>query len=160
MIFVTIGTQEPFDRLIEVVDQIAGKSNEKFIAQTFGGKHEVKNMEVREFLNPKEFSEIFDRARLIISHAGMGTIISSLSNKKPIVVMPRNASLKEHRNDHQMATAKEFKELQYLHVAMDEKELRSIIWDLLSQKEIQPLHNLGEYASKELLGSLKEFINN
>ena len=59
----------------------------------------------------------------MIAHAGMGSIITALELGKPIMVMPRRASLGEHRNDHQVATAKRFAEQGRIMVAFNEKEL-------------------------------------
>ena len=92
---------------------------------------------------------------MVIAHAGMGTILSALKQDKPIIVVPRLASLKEHRNDHQMATAMRMDELGYVYVAYDKKQLR----DLLMQKDLKPLKHIGNQASDSLEKSLTEFID-
>ena len=154
MIFVTIGTQAPFDRFIKAMDEIAGLIDEPVIAQTFNGEYKAKNMKTFEFIPPDEFSKLFSEARLVVSHAGMGTIISALVQNKPIVVMPRIAALKEHRNEHQLATTKEFEKLGYIHVAHDETDLKNLIL----HTEIKVLHSISQYASKELTDSIRGFI--
>lgn len=53
-----------------------------------------------------EFDKLCHDARLIVAHAGMGTIISAMTKGKPIIVFPRIAALGEHRNEHQLATSK------------------------------------------------------
>lgn len=159
MIFVTTGTQEPFDRLLKIVDEIAGNnSQEKVIAQAINDTYKVKNIELCSFLDPEKFDAVFKKARLVISHAGMGSIISALTYKKPLVIFPRIAKLGEHRNEHQLATANKFKELGYVHVAENEEELVKILEKLLQKKELTPLFELGEYASGDLVKSLKDFI--
>lgn len=158
MIFITTGTQEPFDRLLKTMDEIAGNLNEKVIVQALKGDYVVKNMEFIEFLDPKEFKDIFEKSRLIVSHAGMGTIISALTAEKPIVVMPRKAQLNEHRNDHQMATASKFNKLGYVIVAQDEVGLKEIVSEMLIRNELKPLYKLEKYASCHLIDSIKEFI--
>ena len=104
MIFVTIGTQTPFDRLIKIIDNIALEINEPIIAQVYNSQYKAQNIQTIDFLSPKEFNDLFEKARLIISHAGMGTIITALLKCKPIIIYPRLASLGEHRNDHQIYT--------------------------------------------------------
>src|SRR5215217_2444665 len=111
MIFVTIGTQEPFDRLIKAIDELAPLLNMDIVAQVSNTVIEVKNMKALTFIPPDEFDNYFQQASLIISHAGMGSIITALTMNKPIIVMPRLASLGEHRNEHQTATAKKFEKL-------------------------------------------------
>ena len=62
------------------------------------------------------------RAKVIVAHAGMGSIISALELGKPIVVMPRHGALRETRNDHQVATAKRFGAQGRVVVAQDEHD--------------------------------------
>lgn len=159
MIFVTIGTQEPFDRLIKFADTILPNlTNTEIVAQVFQTQYKVKNITAKTFLSPNEFDLLFKKADLIISHAGMGSIISALTLGKPIIVIPRIASLGEHRNDHQLATAKEFEKLGYIHVAYDEQQLQNKLVELFSRSSMEPLHRLGEWASNDLINSLKEFL--
>ncbi|GGG28289.1 glycosyltransferase [Pontibacter amylolyticus] len=158
MIFVTTGTQEPFDRLLRVVDVIALKIPDiKIVAQTSKSQYKVANIYLHDFLSPVEFNTLFDKAQLIVAHAGMGTIISALVHNKPILVLPRLAKYGEHRNDHQLATAKAFEKLQYLHVAYSEEELESKILPLI-KGHMSCNHKIGKYASQQLIASLKNFI--
>lgn len=158
MIFVTIGTQEPFDRLIKAVDEIAPLLGQlEIVAQVSKSNYKVKNMQTLDFASPTDFNTYFEKASLIISHAGMGTIISALEKGKPIVVLPRLLKFNEHRSDHQLATAKRLVELNYVHVAFDEAELKDKIFNLLNTRS-QPLHKLGKYASDQLLHSVQNFI--
>lgn len=154
MIFVTIGTQAPFDRFIKIVDEIAVNLNEEIIAQTYKSQYNAKNIKTIDFLAPDEFNKLFKEAKMIVAHAGMGTIISAMQQQKPIIIFPRIAALGEHRNEHQMATAKKMKELGYVHVAFNEKELKS----LLLSKDITCLHKLSDSASQSLIDSLSDFI--
>lgn len=155
MIFVTVGTQLPFDRLIRAMDELAPLlGGERIFAQTKGGHYKPRNIEVMDYLCATEFMELATKARLIVSHAGTGTIISALVNKKPIVIMPRLAFRGEHRNEHQLATAMKMDELQYVHVAYDNKQLR----DFILNDDMECLKELGETASDELVRSLTDFI--
>src|SRR5436190_2511423 len=125
MIFVTIGAQEPFDRLIKLVDEFAPQlKGIPIVAQISKSTYKVKNMKSFEFISPEEFEQYFQQATLLISHAGMGTIISALVNAKPLIVMPRLAKFGETRNDHQVATAQRFEALGYVNVAYNEEQLK------------------------------------
>ena len=154
MIFVTTGTQLPFDRLIKIIDELAPQLNEEVIAQVYQCGFTPKNIKTVDFLAPDEFNTLFDKARLIVSHAGMGTILSALQKEKPIIVFPRIAALGEHRNEHQLATANKFKELGSVYVAMNVDELRT----LLLCKDLMPLSEIGKYASQSLIESIEGFI--
>lgn len=154
MIFVTVGTQLPFDRFIKAVDEIAPDIDEPIIAQTINCTYQVKNIKTVSFLSPDEFNKLFKTARLIVAHAGMGTILSALNRQKPIIVMPRLAAYKEHRNDHQIATAMKLHELGYIHVAYDKEELQTLMCD----PNIRPLKIIGNAASRQLTESVFNFI--
>ena len=154
MIFVTIGTQAPFDRFIKIIDEVAPQINEEIVAQVHKCGFTPKNIKTVDFLAPDEFNNLFEKADLIISHAGMGTILSALQKHKPIIIFPRIAALGEHRNEHQLATAEKFKELGSVYVAMNEQELK----ELMLRKDLVPLHEIGAEASESLILSLEEFI--
>ena len=159
MIFVTVGTQGPFDRLVSVMDEIAGEMPEiAFVGQISKSNYRARNMKSFEFIGPAEFDKYFTAADLIVSHAGMGTIISAFEREKPIVIFPKLLSLGEHRNDHQMATARKLASLNYVHVAYTPRELKHKIFSILNG-ELNSLHRVGKYASSELINSLQTFIS-
>lgn len=101
MIFVAVGTQFPFDRLIQCVDEWAAEHGMPVHAQIAGGKYTPQHASWDRFMTTDDFNTRLNEASLIISHAGMGNIITALENSKPIIVMNRQHKLGEHRNDHQ-----------------------------------------------------------
>lgn len=155
MIFVTIGTQLPFDRLIRIIDNLAPQLDEEIIAQVYKRSFTPKNIKTVEFFAPDEFNDPFNKARLIISHAGMGTILSAMQKDKPIIIFPRIAAMGEHRTEHQLATARRFKEMGIVNVAMNEEELTTM---LLNGKQTT-LQHIGNSASPSLIQSIEEFID-
>lgn len=154
MIFCTIGTQAPFDRFVRIVDEVAANLDEEVIAQVYKSEYQAKNIKTIDFLSPDDFNKLFSNARLIVAHAGMGTIISAMCQHKPIIIFPRIAALGEHRNEHQLATAQKMKELGYVYVADNAKDL----WELLKTTNLKPLHDLGSVASKSLIDELRKVI--
>ena len=154
MIFVTIGTQAPFDRFVRIVDEVASQIDEDIVAQVYQCGFEPKNIKTVDFLAPDEFNELFAKARLIVSHAGMGTILSAMQQHKPIIIFPRIAALGEHRNEHQLATAQKFKEMGAVYVAMNDEELK----ELILRKDLKCLYEIGDHASKGLIKSIEDFI--
>lgn len=156
MIFVTIGTQAPFDRFIKAVDEIAADINEPIVAQVYKCDYKPEHIKTIDFLPPDEFNKMFNEARIVVAHAGMGTIISAMAKDKPIIIFPRLASLGEHRNEHQLATAMEFDDLGYVYVAFDKKQLK----ELMLNPDLKVLHHICNSASKELVASLSDYIRN
>lgn len=156
MIFITVGTDLPFDRMLKVIDTWAGENNRKDVfAQIGEGGWEPRHIAFSHFLQPPDFVERFKSASIIISHAGMGTILSALYHGKPILVMPKRASLGEHRNEHQTATAKRMMELGNVNVAFDEAELRE---KLDSLDSLAMPRQIGNSASDGLVSGLRDFI--
>jgi beta-1,4-N-acetylglucosaminyltransferase len=134
MIFLTVGTQFPFDRLVRAVDEAFEKGliDEKVFAQIGETSYKPKNFESAATLEKKVFDEQIKQASSIIGHAGMGTITMALDNQKPLLVMPRLKKYGEVVNDHQVAIAQKFEELGYLLAAYEAEGLQKGIRNLKS----------------------------
>lgn len=156
MIFVTVGTQLPFDRLVAAVDEwaAAGEDREVF-AQIGPSSLRPRHIAYEQFIAPAECSERMRAASAIVAHAGMGTILTALELGKPLLVMPRRAALGEHRNDHQLATVRRFSELGNVKAAFDEHELPGQL-DELDRGAGQPC--ISRDAPDEMLDALRAFI--
>lgn len=157
MIFVTVGTDLPFDRMMRVIDHWAAENNRSdLFAQIGEGGWEPPHIPFRNFLQPPEFRKMFEAADLIVSHAGMGTILTALHHGKPILVMPKRASLGEHRNEHQSATARHMMALAGVNVAFGEAELRN---RLDHPESLDAPVCIGATASPDLISALRNFIH-
>jgi len=132
MIFLTVGTQFPFDRLVQAVDNILdeGLIDEEIFGQIGESSYKPRNFESVASLEKKVFDEHLQAASSIISHAGMGTITMALDNEKPLLVMPRSKRYGEAVNDHQIAIARRFSELGHILVAYDVEDLPDSICKL------------------------------
>lgn len=150
MIFATTGAQLPYDRLIMMLDHVASRIDEKIAAQFIPDKFTPHNLEVSGFISPVDFDRYVREARIIVAHAGMGSIISALTYRKPIIVVPRLASLNEHRNDHQTATAEKMRDLGYVYVAETECELL----ELIGRDNLKPLKQISPQASHTLIDAI------
>lgn len=156
MIFVAVGTQLPFDRLIQAVDKWAGAvPGRQVFAQIASGSYVPRHIEWARSIPPEEFQANLKRCELLVAHAGIGSILSALELGKPVIVLPRLATLGEHRNEHQLATAKRFGARGMVRVAQDETELIQ----LLDQFETPVSETrITNKASPELIGNLRQFI--
>jgi UDP-N-acetylglucosamine transferase subunit ALG13 len=111
MIFITVGTQLPFDRLLNNVADWRERSGYSgdIVAQVGEESHFAHpDMQIVKTLSSDEYYHWFCQAQGIVSHAGMGSILSCLEHGKRGVFMPRQYALGEHRNDHQRDTARAF----------------------------------------------------
>ena len=125
MIFLTVGTQFPFDRLVKGVDQAfdGGLIDEEIFAQIGESSYKPCNFESAASLEKKAFDKYLKESSRIISHAGMGTITMALDNNKPLLVMPRLKKYGEVVNDHQAAISRKFEELGHLLAVYDVEDL-------------------------------------
>lgn len=157
MIFVTVGAQMPFDRLVKAVDQWACSHGRHDVFAQIGPTDYIPTgIQWTNFIDPEDFKRRFKAASVIVAHAGTGSIITALEFGKPILVMPRRASLRETRNDHQVATAEHFRRFPSVMVARDEVELVS---EMARITGIQGIQSVGSNASPELVGAIREFID-
>ena len=132
MIFLPVGTwKEGYNRLLKAVDELLcnGDITEEVIAQTGYSSYKPKNMTSIDFCSPDEFTNMISRSRIVISHAGMGTIIETVKQSKPIIVVPRKADLDEVDNDHQFVTAKQFESENKILVAYEVSDLPAKLKD-------------------------------
>jgi UDP-N-acetylglucosamine transferase subunit ALG13 len=157
MILVTVGSQEPFDRLIIAVDEWAASSGRSDVfTQIAAGTYRPKHVRFTGFLDPPEFQHLIREAKIVVAHAGMGSIIAALELGKPIVVMPRLARFRETRNDHQVAAAKHFGEQGRVIVARDEQELPEKLEYALT---LGQRDRIDTQASPQLIATIRAFVD-
>lgn len=157
MIFVTVGAQMPFERLIAGVDAWAvERGRDDVFAQIGPTDATPRHIAWERFLDPPEFRRRLVESEAIVAHAGMGTILTALEHAKPILVMPRLGRLRETRNDHQVATAERFLQMGRVAVAMDDAELPEALDRLLATAPEG--ERIGAWASPELIETIRRFI--
>jgi UDP-N-acetylglucosamine transferase subunit ALG13 len=157
LIFITVGTwRVGYNRLVKAVDELlsAGIITEELIAQIGYSSYKPRNMTVIEFCSPAEFRNLISKARMVISHAGMGTIIETVQQGKPIIVVPRRRLLGEHDDDHQFNTAKKMETEGKILVAYEVSELPAKL------EQARTFVPVSSRASEDILRAVNEAINN
>jgi UDP-N-acetylglucosamine transferase subunit ALG13 len=162
VILVTVGNDLPFSRLVQHADAWSeAHPSERVFAQTGRlqpSDHVPEHMDWVEMLAAEQFEHYWAGAKLIVAHAGMGSIITALATAKPIVILPRQARLNEHRNDHQLATAKRFADRPGLFVAWTETDLPGAIDRALESPATSPDDRLPQFAPAEFTDRLRQYI--
>lgn len=160
MIFLTLGTHQPFDRLVGLVDRWC----EEREAQVFGqipdpgrAGYRPKNFDWVTSLPPEAYRARFSSAPCVIAHAGMGSIITARSLARPILIFPRRADLGEQRNDHQLATARRFEGTAGITVAYDADELFDAM-DRLSRWRAETGATISPFAQPALIEAIRTEI--
>ena len=125
MILVLLGTQNnSFTRLLEAVQENIDKKiiNDEVVVQAGFTKFESKDMKIFKLIDKKKLSKLQDKADLIITHGGVGSIISSLEKGKKVIVVPRLKKYNEHVNDHQVDFCKEVEKRMGTIIVVEEVE--------------------------------------
>lgn len=157
MIFITVGSQLPFDRLVITIDNWATNHKEQTIfAQIGHSDYHPKNFKFCQIIKPIDYHKRITEADIIIAHAGIGTIITALESEKKLLLMPRLANQGEHRNNHQLATIKSFSKFPTIKIATDEHFLPLILNQMLKDKTI-PLSKINPHISAKLIAVIRNF---
>lgn len=124
MIFVTVGTQLPFDRLVRSVDQwLLERPQQRGFAQIGASSFRPLALSWRASIGPREYEVFVRAADVVVAHAGIGSLLSAIRHNKRLLLLPRSEALGEHRNDHQRATAERIRAQGWAAVADDERDL-------------------------------------
>ena len=121
MIFVTIGTCEPFDRLICAVDAI--DTPEELVVQRGNSSVALRRATVVDFLPYERLVDYVREARAVITHAGVGTILTALLNGARPIVVPRTRRHGDAVDDHQLELAERLERLGLVEVVREVDDL-------------------------------------
>ena len=161
MIFLTVGSQLPFDRLTREVDVWAKVHPEiELLAQVGDGGFRPRHMKHVSTMAPDEYQRCFMQASLVVGHAGMGTIIAALEQHKPLLMLPRLAALRESRNDNQVGTARHFAKFQLFEVIDSELDVGATIDRMLAGLANYTSSSDAFGVSTELIQRIREFVSN
>ncbi len=158
MILVILGTQDKeFPRLLSAVEREIKKGNikEKVVVQAGQTKYESKNMEILDLVSAPEFDKLIDKADLIITHGGAGSILTAIKKGKKIIAAARLKKYKEHHNDHQKQIIKEFADQGYLLELRDFNKLDKMIEKAKSFKPKKFVSN-----TNNMIKLLEDYIEN
>ena len=111
MILVLLGTQNnSFSRLLEEIEKCINekKIEEEVIVQAGYTNFISNNMKILDFISKDQMYELILKARIIISHGGVGSILTSVKLGKKVIAVPRLKKYGEHVNDHQLQIVKNF----------------------------------------------------
>lgn len=154
MIFVTLGTQDKkFPRLLEAVQNQIDKGNiskqEKIIVQAGSTEFKSNDMEVINYMGIKKFEELVEKADLIISHAGVGSILTALNKNKKIIAAARLKEYGEHVNDHQLQILENFSKEGYL-LALENFDELDVVLEKVKEFKPEKFKSNKEYFIKQL----------
>lgn len=158
MILVLLGTQNnSFHRLLEEIQKNIenGIIKDEVIVQKGYTKFESKSMKLYSQFPLDEMEKMIDKADLVITHGGVGSIITSIKKDKKVIAIPRLKKYGEHVNDHQLDIIKSFNDLGYI-IGLDGVE--KLEEALKKVQEFEPI----KYKSNtgNILEIVENFIDN
>lgn len=153
LILVTLGTQlQPFTRLLDVIEK--ANIDEEIVVQAGLTKYESKKMKIFDFVSYEEMDKLVQKARVIITHGGTGSIVEPLKKGKVIIGCARLKKYGEHVDDHQTELVSIFAEQGHI---LEYKDGDNLEETLKKAKNFKPK----EYISNtpKFIQLLKEEIN-
>ncbi|MFV0255154.1 MAG: PssE/Cps14G family polysaccharide biosynthesis glycosyltransferase [Erysipelotrichaceae bacterium] len=150
MIFVTLGTQDKsFERLLREIDKLIEKKviKSEVVVQAGQTKYFSKNMKIFDFVDMSQFNKYIQNCEFLITHAGVGSIISGLKAQKSVIAVARLSEYGEHENNHQIEITNKFVELGYIVGCLSVDELE------------EGILNLSEFKAKNYLSNNQKFCD-
>lgn len=159
MILVTLGTQDKaFTRLLKCIDNAIEKGiiKDKVVVQAgyTKQKYQSKNMEMFDLIDRDEFTKLVKECDYLITHGGVGSILTGLKNNKKVIVCPRLFKYHEHMNDHQVQIVNEFAKAGYIIPFNDGDDLEDAIKKLPNFKPKKYISN-----TDNLVEMITDFID-
>lgn len=158
MILVLLGTQNnSFKRLLEEVQKNIDNGNitEKVVVQKGYTKFESKDMEMYKELPAEKNNELIEQANIVITHGGVGSIISSITRGKKVIAVPRLKKYKEHVNDHQLDIINSFNDNGYIIGIHNVEELGDALNKIKTFEPKKYIQNTGK-----IISIVENFIDN
>lgn len=157
MILVLLGTQNnSFHRLLEKIDDLINKKiiKEEVIVQAGYTKYETKNMKILDFVSSTQLEKLQKEARIIITHGGVGSIITSLKLGKKVISVPRLHEYAEHVNNHQTQIVELFSKKGYIIGVLNLDDMEKAL------KEIETFEpKKYEKDNRKMLKLIEDFID-
>ena len=158
MILVLLGTQNnSFHRLLEEIQKNInnGTIKEKVVVQEGYTKFQSKDMEIHTQVPKDKLQELIKKADLIITHGGVGSIISAITEGKKVIAVPRLKKYNEHVNDHQLDIIDSFNEKRYIIGIHEVEELEEALKKVPEFKPQKYIQN-----TRKIIKIIEEFIDN
>lgn len=157
VIFVTVGTHNTgFNRLVKAADAYAATTLEKVIIQKGSSSYVPQHADYFDFAPSSKIAEISNQASIIITHAGAGSVLTSLASQAITVVVPRMKKWGEVVDDHQFELAEAIQDSGQGYMLSDVDDLATLLRTIPMSK---PTVNTGEAALVSYLKGKMETLD-
>lgn len=160
VIFASVGSLLPFDRLVRAVDEWAAANVQTPVFIQIGNSgFEPQHAEWARIIDHEDYARRLAQCDLFVAHVGMGSILQALEARKQMLLMPRHAALREHTTDHQLDTAARFGDVAGLAIVDDETRLKSEMSRLLANP-MTPSEGISPFADVGFTSQIARFLSN
>lgn len=151
MILVTLGTQDKqFYRLLDAVQKQIDNNiikDEVIVQAGYSSDYKSKDMKIFDLIPMDEFDKLIEECDILITHGGVGSIVTGLKNNKKVIAAARLSKYKEHVNDHQLQIIENFTNSGYI-LSLDEFDKLDVI-----------LKSIKTFKPKKYKSNTTKFIN-
>jgi UDP-N-acetylglucosamine transferase subunit ALG13 len=159
VIFASVGSMLPFERLVQGVDEWARDNPGQVVYIQIGEtEYEPRHVPFTRMMPMAEYRERLRACDLFVAHVGMGSILQALEERKQTLMLPRHQEWGEHTTDHQIHTAERFGHLPGLKVVDSVADLHREMTALLADP-IKMDEAISDHASPELLAGVRSFLD-
>ena len=154
-VLATVGTDHhPFDRFVEWVDAWHAEHPDVEVFVQYGTCARVPVAPGSQWVEGHELAAMMQRADAIICHGGPSTIIEARSSGTMPVVIPRNPSLGEHVDEHQMRFADFMADQDNILLARTSDDLSSHVGRVLAGEVPPPPVSANQSATLEQVSTV------
>ena len=131
-----------------------GTIKDKVVVQAGSTKFESDDMEIFNLIEQNKFNELIEQANIIITHGGVGSIVTAVKLGKKVIAVPRLRKYGEHVNDHQIQIVETFSKQGFIKGIKDISELKETLKNI---DTFTP--NKLESNTENIVNIIRQFIN-
>lgn len=140
-----------FERLIRKMDEIAGEFGEETFMQIGGTKYAPRNAKYFDFTTEQEMRELCQKARIVVTHGGVGSILEAIKSEAIVIAVPRLKKYGEVIDDHQSCLVRELEKEGKLAAVYDIDMLE----EALQRGNVEPPKLAND---RRLINALKDYV--
>lgn len=156
MIFLTVGTGPyPLDRLVAAADELA-RTGEEIVVQYGTSRVRPRSATAIDFVPVTALERLVRDARVVVCHAGVGSVATSLRHGKRPILVPRRRDFGEQVDDHQLMFATRIEQLGLARIVADIQRLPAAVAQM--NTVILPQTGLSETLATELVDFIQHAV--
>ena len=153
----TLGTfPTEFTRPLIAIDKLCAEAyiKDEVIVQSGHTEFQSEYLQLKPFIAPDELDELTAKARLVITHAGTGSLIKAIKLKKKTIAIARLSKFNEMVDDHQIEILDEFVKLNYILPWNENDSLKSLLENI---ENFLPSNYISQ--KQKIIGFLRDYID-